>query len=112
MMSIWQELVDRHHLTARYAAVQRFVHGLREALPPEARIVIATRPDEEAQVDYGQGPMVRYPVTGKYRRTRLFVLTLAQRTQAPPGRRAVALRGQDRAPRGVVSKLSPGQMRM
>src|SRR5207253_5336093 len=30
----------------------------------------------EAQVDYGDGPMVRHPVTGKYRRTRLFVLTL------------------------------------
>ena len=33
-------------------------------------------PVEEAQVDYGTGPMVRDPVSGKYRRTRLFVLTL------------------------------------
>ena len=31
--------------------------------------------NEEAQVDYGDGPMVRDPA-GKYRRTRLFVLTL------------------------------------
>src|SRR3979409_2635075 len=31
---------------------------------------------EEGQVDYGEGPMVRDPSTGKYRRTRLFVLTL------------------------------------
>jgi transposase len=31
---------------------------------------------EEAQVDYGTGPMVRDPQSGKYRRTRLFVLTL------------------------------------
>src|SRR5207245_11304095 len=31
---------------------------------------------EEAQVDYGSGPMVRDPQSGKYRRTRLFVLTL------------------------------------
>jgi hypothetical protein len=38
--------------------------------------VIVTPPGEEAQVDYGTGPMVRHPVTGKYRRTRLFVLTL------------------------------------
>ncbi len=30
---------------------------------------------EEAQVDYGPGPMVRDPQTGKYGRTRLFVLT-------------------------------------
>ena len=33
-------------------------------------------PGEEAQVDYGYGPMVRDPHTGKYRRTRLFVMTL------------------------------------
>jgi hypothetical protein len=38
--------------------------------------VILTAPGEEAQVDYGTGPMVRDPDTGKYRRTRLFVLTL------------------------------------
>ena len=43
---------------------------------PEARVVIETAPGEEAQVDYGDGPMVRDPQTGKYRRTRLFVLTL------------------------------------
>ena len=43
---------------------------------PEARVVIETAPGEEAQVDYGTGPMVRDLQTGKYRRTRLFVLTL------------------------------------
>ena len=39
-------------------------------------MVITTAPGEEAQVDYGEGPLVRNPQTGKYRRTRLFVLTL------------------------------------
>ena len=39
-------------------------------------MVIETAPGEEAQVDYGTGPMVRDPHSGKYRRTRLFVLTL------------------------------------
>jgi transposase len=38
--------------------------------------VITTSPGEEGQVDYGDGPMVRHPHTRKYRRTRLFVLTL------------------------------------
>ena len=38
--------------------------------------MIETPPGEEAQVDYGTGPMVRDPHTGKYRRTRLFVMTL------------------------------------
>jgi transposase len=77
--SIWQALVDQHGFAARYASVGRFVRGLRGAGAgtPEARVVIATRPGEEAQVDYGEGPMVRHPTTGKYRRTRLFLFTLA-----------------------------------
>ena len=38
--------------------------------------IILTAVGEEAQVDYGSGPMVRDLQSGKYRRTRLFVLTL------------------------------------
>ena len=49
---------------------------LRGNQPPQPRAVIITAPGEECQVDYGTGPMVRDPQTGKYRRTRLFVLTL------------------------------------
>ena len=69
--------------TARYAAVQRFVRGLHDVASPEARVVIETRPGEEAQVDYGEGPMVRDAITvGKYRRVRLFLLTLAHSRKA------------------------------
>jgi len=75
-MGIWQDLVDGHGFTSSYQSVQRFVRKLRGAVSPEARVIIETRPGEEAQVDYGTGPMVRDPDTGKYRRTRLFVLTL------------------------------------
>ena len=75
-MAIWQDLVDRHGFSARYASVRRFVRMLRGTTPTEARVVITTAPGEEAQVDYGDGPMVRHPKTGKYRRARLFVLTL------------------------------------
>jgi transposase len=75
-VGIWQDLVDQHGFGASYASVKRFVVSLRKTQPPEARVVIATAPGEEAQVDYGEGPMVRHPETGKYRRTRLFVLTL------------------------------------
>ena len=75
-VAIWQDLVDDHGFTARYASVRRFVLKLRGSTPTEARVVIRTRPGEEAQVDYGEGPMVRDPNTGKYRRTRLFVMTL------------------------------------
>ena len=75
-MAIWQDLVDDHGFAGGYQSVQRFVRKLRGAAAPEARAVIETAPGEEAQVDYGSGPMVRDPQTGKYRRTRLFVLTL------------------------------------
>jgi transposase len=75
-MAIWQDLVDQHGFSARYASVRRFVVRLRGHTAPEARVVITTAPAEEAQVDYGDGPMVRDAATGKYRRTRLFVLTL------------------------------------
>jgi len=74
--AIWQDLVDDHGFEGRYASVKRFVGKLRGNTSPEARVVITTGPGEEAQVDYGDGPMVRHPATGKYRRTRLFVLTL------------------------------------
>jgi hypothetical protein len=59
-----------------YQSVLCFVRALRGSMAPEARAIIETPPGEECQVDYGTGPMVRDPVTGKYRRTRLFVLTL------------------------------------
>ena len=75
-VGIWQDLVDDHGFQARYASVKRFVLKLRGTTPIEARVVITTDPGEEAQVDYGEGPMVRQATTGKYRRTRLFVMTL------------------------------------
>jgi transposase len=75
-MGIYQDLVDGHGFRSSYQSVQRFVRKLRGAVSPEARVIIETRPGEEAQVDYGTGPMVRDPDSGKYRRTRLFVLTL------------------------------------
>jgi transposase len=80
--AIWQDLVDEVGFPARYASVRRFVRQLKDASPPEARVVIVTTPGEEGQVDYGDGPMVRHPQTGKYRRTRLFVLTLAHSRKA------------------------------
>jgi transposase len=75
-MAIWQDLVDTCGFAAGYQSVRRFVRKLEANSSPEARVVIETAPGEEAQVDYGDGPMVRDPHSGKYRRTRLFVLTL------------------------------------
>ena len=75
-MAIWQDLVDSGSFSGSYQSVQRFVRKLRPGSSPEACAVIETAPGEECQVDYGTGPMVRDPLTGKYRRTRLFVMTL------------------------------------
>jgi transposase len=74
-MAIWQDLVDTYGFEARYSSVRRFVRTLRPTAA-EPHAVITTAPGEESQVDYGDGPMVRHRVSGKYRRTRLFVLTL------------------------------------
>jgi len=81
-MSIWQDLVDQNGFAGGYQSVKRFVRQLRGKCTPEARVVIETAAGEEAQVDYGSGPMVRDPLTGKYRRTRLFVMTLAYSRKA------------------------------
>jgi transposase len=56
-----------------YQAVKRFVRTLRGPQRAEAAGIILTSAGEEAQVDYGSGPMVREPPSGRYRRTRLFV---------------------------------------
>lgn len=73
--SIFQELVDEHGFEARYASVQRYIRRLKANDHERRFSVIETDPGEEFQVDYGTGPMVR-DASGKYRRTRLFVLTL------------------------------------
>lgn len=76
-MAIWQDLVDDHGFSHSYQSVGRFARKLRGERIPEAHPVIETAPGEEGQVDYGgDGPMVRHPETGKYRRMRLFVFTL------------------------------------
>jgi transposase len=75
-MAIWQDLVSSCGFSGGYQTVQRFVRKLRGS-PGSAPVgIILTAPGEECQVDYGTGPMVRDPQSGKYRRTRLFVMTL------------------------------------
>jgi transposase len=81
-MAIWQDLVTETGFRGGYGTVKRFVRKLRGDQPLEARAVIVTAPGEEAQVDYGTGPMVRDPQSGKYRRTRLFVMTLGYSRKA------------------------------
>ena len=80
--AIWQDLVDRSGFAGGYQSVKRFIRSLRGKSSPEACAVIETAPGEESQVDYGSGPLVRDADSGKYRRTRLFVLTLGYSRKA------------------------------
>ena len=73
---IWQDLVSESGFSGGYQTVKRFVRKLRGTPRAQACGVIVTPPGQEAQVDYGQGAMVRDRPGGKYRRTRLFVMTL------------------------------------
>ena len=107
--AIWQDLVDGYSFTASYQSVQRFAGKLRRPAAPEARAVIETAPGEEAQVDYGSGPMVRDPQTGKYRRTRLFVLTLGYSRKCV--RLLVFRSSLGRAARESVSPIGRGDSR-
>jgi len=70
-MAIWQDLVDQSAFTGACESVKRYARKLRGARTPEPCVVIETTPGEEAQVDYGEGPMVRDANTGKYRRMRI-----------------------------------------
>jgi len=81
-MAIWQDLVSEQGFAHSYQSVRRFVNKLHPREEKPARAVIITEPGEEAQVDYGTGPMVRDPQSGKYRRTRLFVMTLGYSRKA------------------------------
>jgi transposase len=80
--AIYQDLVDDHGFAGRYQSVKRFVRRLLGRPGRQACAIIVTPPGEEAQVDYGTGPMVRDPHSGRYRRTRMFVLTLGYSRKA------------------------------
>src|SRR6185436_318814 len=81
-MAIWQDMVTGHGFSGAYNSVKRFVRKLRGSKQPEVSGIILTGPGEESQVDYGTGPLVRDPKTGKHRRTRLFVMTLGYSRKA------------------------------
>ncbi len=76
-MAIYQELVDRFGFAQRYNSVKRFCRALRRR-EPEQFDRLEFLPGEEAQVDYGEGAPTLYPgsVSGRYRKPRLFVMTL------------------------------------
>lgn len=74
-VAIFQDLVERHGYVGGYNAVKRFVRKLRPR-EPNVKCRFESAPGQEMQVDYGQGAKTRHPITGKYRRPWLFVMTL------------------------------------
>ena len=74
-VSIYQDLVDTRGFSYGYSSVKRFVAKLKRR-EPEVYDILEFAPGEESQVDYGEGAPTKHPVTGKYRKPRLFVMTL------------------------------------
>lgn len=74
-MAIYQDMVESFAFEHRYNSVKRFVRGLKRKNPKQYDR-LEFLPGEEAQVDYGQGALTLHPQTGRYRRPRLFVMTL------------------------------------
>jgi transposase len=73
--AIYQDLVDQFGFSGRYNSVKRFAGRLVQREPEQFdRLEFA--PGEEAQVDYGEGALTRVPGSDRYRRPRLFVMTL------------------------------------
>lgn len=73
-MAIYQDLVERFGFDHQYNSVKRFVRGLKRK-DPRQYDRLEFLPGEESQVDYGTGAPTLHS-SGKYRRPRLFVMTL------------------------------------
>lgn len=74
-VAIYQQLVDEFGFAHRYNSVKRFCRALRQREPEQFDRLEFTVA-EEAQVDYGEGAPTRHPSSGRYRKPRLFVMTL------------------------------------
>jgi transposase len=58
--AIYQDLVEQFGFSHAYNSVKRFVRRLKKK-DPEQYDRLEFLPDEEAQVDYGQGALTRHP---------------------------------------------------
>jgi transposase len=76
-VAIYQDCVQHRGYTGSYDAIKRLIRKLRKDELPKISCRFETEPGQEMQVDYGEGALTQDPRTGKYRRPRLFVLTLS-----------------------------------
>jgi len=74
-VAIHQALVRKHGFAGHYSAVRRFLARL-EKKSPKATVILDFAVGEAAQVDFGAGPKLLDPRTGKVGPTWFFVMTL------------------------------------
>lgn len=74
--TIHQALVNKYGFTGSYSSLRRYITKLVEA-NPVLTTVMEFAPADAAQVDFGAGPRIVDLDTGEYRKTWIFVMTLA-----------------------------------
>lgn len=74
--AIYNALVRIHGFKGSYSSVRRYLDSLKNQ-SPKATIKLVFKPGESAQVDFGKGPNLVDPETGKSFKTWFFVMTLA-----------------------------------
>ena len=72
---IHRALIDNYSFEGSYNCVQRFVQVIK-GKTPDLTIPLNFKPGEAAQVDFGFGPKLLNPETGKIVKTWIFVMTL------------------------------------
>jgi len=66
----------RHGYNGSYSAVLRMLKAIGRSRPPDATVHLTHVPGQAAQVDFGAGPYLDDPLTGKQRRAWAFVMTM------------------------------------
>lgn len=72
---IWRSLRRKRNFGGSLGSVKRFLKKLGHS-KPRVFAVLHYEPGEAAQVDFGTGPIIEHPKTGKPTRTHVFVMTL------------------------------------
>jgi transposase len=75
--TIYAALQRQHRFIGSYDSVQRFVKKIKDKLSVKATTVLAFKPGECAQVDFGSGPKLINDMTGEIIPTWIFVMVLA-----------------------------------
>lgn len=94
-------LCREHGYRSSYSSVHRTVAALLRSRPPEAIVRLDFAPGDAAQVDFGAGPLLADPASGRVRRGWCFVMTLCfsrhlQRLAQPSQRPAPSMTGNHR----------------